>query len=107
LFQQAKTLEELDAEFGVGDLVEDEMRNERREAYSFRDLRGLRVEHAVVSVMLVWIFCYIEKQLLHDVNVFLCTELLSGDSTSELSESLQNNDLLVTCSRIDSLKGRL
>jgi len=44
--KRAKALEELDAEFGVGDLVEDEMRNERREAYSSRDLRGLRVEHA-------------------------------------------------------------
>jgi U4/U6.U5 tri-snRNP-associated protein 1 len=53
LFPQAKALEELDAEFGVGDLVEDEMRNERRQAYSSRDLRGLRVEHAVVSNMLV------------------------------------------------------
>ncbi|KDR24200.1 hypothetical protein L798_07607, partial [Zootermopsis nevadensis] len=45
--KRAKALEELDAEFGVGDLVEDEMRNERREAYSSRDLRGLRVEHTV------------------------------------------------------------
>jgi U4/U6.U5 tri-snRNP-associated protein 1 len=49
LFPQAKALEELDAEFGIGDLVEDEMRNERREAYSAQDLRGLRVEHEVVS----------------------------------------------------------
>jgi U4/U6.U5 tri-snRNP-associated protein 1 len=56
LFPQAKALEELDAEFGVGDLVEDEMRNDRREAYSSRDLRGLRVEHAVVSAVLVY-FC--------------------------------------------------
>jgi hypothetical protein len=55
LFSQAKALEELDAEFGVGDLVEDEIRNERREAYSSRDLRGLRVEHAIVSVILVHI----------------------------------------------------
>ncbi|GFG38346.1 hypothetical protein Cfor_05693 [Coptotermes formosanus] len=45
--KRAKALEELDAEFGVGDLVEDEMRNERRQAYSSRDLRGLKVEHAV------------------------------------------------------------
>ena len=48
-FFQAKALEELDAEFGIGDLVEDEIRNERREAYSARDLRGLTVEHSVVS----------------------------------------------------------
>ena len=56
MFPQAKALEELDAEFGVGDLVEDEMRNERREAYSSRDLRGLRVEHAVVSIMFMQLF---------------------------------------------------
>jgi hypothetical protein len=53
---QAKALEELDAEFGVGELVEDEMRNERRVAYSSRDLRGLRVEHAVVSIMFMQLF---------------------------------------------------
>ncbi|XP_069695552.1 U4/U6.U5 tri-snRNP-associated protein 1 isoform X1 [Periplaneta americana] len=45
--KRAKALEELDAEFGVGDLVEDEMRNDRKEAYTSRDLKGLRVEHAV------------------------------------------------------------
>ncbi|XP_047120223.1 U4/U6.U5 tri-snRNP-associated protein 1 [Schistocerca piceifrons] len=49
--KQAKMLEELDAEFGVGDLVEDEMRNEKREAYTSKDLRGLRVEHAVDRFM--------------------------------------------------------
>lgn len=45
--KRAKALEELDAEFGIGELVEDEIRNERKEAYSARDLRGLRVEHSV------------------------------------------------------------
>ncbi|XP_067010200.2 U4/U6.U5 tri-snRNP-associated protein 1 [Anabrus simplex] len=45
--KQAKMLEELDAEFGVGELVEDEIRAERKDAYSSRDLRGLRVEHDV------------------------------------------------------------
>jgi hypothetical protein len=72
LCPQAKALEELDAEFGVGDLVEDEMRNDRREAYSSRDLRGLRVEHAVVSVMLLWIFCYVEKHVFHGVCLARC-----------------------------------
>jgi len=42
-------LEELDAEFGVGELVEDDMRANRRTAYSAKDLRGLRVEHQLVS----------------------------------------------------------
>ncbi|KAJ9578722.1 hypothetical protein L9F63_005084, partial [Diploptera punctata] len=45
--ERAKALEELDAEFGIGELVEDEIRNERRVAYSARDLRGLKVEHSV------------------------------------------------------------
>lgn len=42
-------LEELDAEFGVGELLEDEMKNDRHQAYSTKDLRGLRVEHSIVS----------------------------------------------------------
>jgi hypothetical protein len=52
----------------VGYLVEDEMGNERRQAYSSRDLRGLRVEHAVVSIMLVQIFW---EAHFHDLNVYL------------------------------------
>ncbi|XP_021701917.1 U4/U6.U5 tri-snRNP-associated protein 1 [Aedes aegypti] len=45
--QRAKLLDQLDEEFGVGDLVDQEVRNSRREAYRDRDLRGLRVEHDV------------------------------------------------------------
>lgn len=45
--QRAKLLDQLDAEFGVGDLVDQEVRDSRREAYRERDLRGLRVEHDV------------------------------------------------------------
>ncbi|KAK7866845.1 hypothetical protein R5R35_006019 [Gryllus longicercus] len=45
--KRAKMLEELDAEFGIGELVEDELQTERKQAYSSKDLRGLRVEHAV------------------------------------------------------------
>lgn len=39
----------MDAVFGIGELVEDEIRNTRKDAYTTRDLRGLRVEHDVVS----------------------------------------------------------
>nr|XP_019547252.2 U4/U6.U5 tri-snRNP-associated protein 1 isoform X1 [Aedes albopictus] len=47
--QRAKLLDQLDEEFGVGDLVDQEVRESRREAYKDRDLRGLRVEHDVES----------------------------------------------------------
>lgn len=40
-------MEELDDEFGVGDLVAEDMRKTKRDAYTARDLRGLRVEHSV------------------------------------------------------------
>lgn len=43
--QRAKMLEEMDQEFGVGALVEQETRNTKRAAYKNRDLKGLRVEH--------------------------------------------------------------
>nr|CAD7262368.1 unnamed protein product [Timema shepardi] len=43
--KRAKMLDQLDAEFGVGELVEDEMRDLRRTAYTHRDLQGLQVHH--------------------------------------------------------------
>lgn len=46
---RAKLLDQLDEEFGVGNLVEQEVRATRSEAYKERDLRGLRVEHDVES----------------------------------------------------------
>ena len=47
---QAKELDDMDAVFGVGDLVEDDLRMSRKAAYTTRNLKGLRVEHDVVSV---------------------------------------------------------
>ncbi|XP_008553789.1 U4/U6.U5 tri-snRNP-associated protein 1 [Microplitis demolitor] len=44
---RAKQLDQLDAEFGIEDLVKEEVRNDRRAAYSDKDLRGLRVEHNI------------------------------------------------------------
>lgn len=42
---RAKALEEMDAEFGVGDLVEKDREESRRRAYNDKHLRGLRVDH--------------------------------------------------------------
>lgn len=42
---RAKALEEMDAEFGVGELVEKEKQESRRKAYNDKHLRGLRVDH--------------------------------------------------------------
>jgi len=43
--KRAKMLEEMDAEFGVGDLVTQELMKQKAVAYTGRDLRGLKVEH--------------------------------------------------------------
>lgn len=48
MYFQAKLLEEMDAEFGVGDLVAEDIRTERRNVYAHKDLKGLRVEHDLV-----------------------------------------------------------
>ncbi|XP_053908440.1 U4/U6.U5 tri-snRNP-associated protein 1 [Cuculus canorus] len=42
---QAKLLEEMDQEFGVSSLVEEDFLRRKRELYSARDLQGLTVEH--------------------------------------------------------------
>lgn len=44
---QEKLLQELDQEFGVESLVEEEKRDLKRNAYTARDLRGLKVGHSV------------------------------------------------------------
>ena len=38
-------LEELDAQFGVGDLVDEEMYQQKKKSYGEKSLSGLRVEH--------------------------------------------------------------
>lgn len=45
--RRAKILEEMDNEFGVGDLVQEETRRERKKIYSDKNLRGLKVDHDV------------------------------------------------------------
>ncbi|KAM6389940.1 U4/U6.U5 tri-snRNP-associated protein 1 [Rhynochetos jubatus] len=43
--KRAKLLEEMDQEFGVSTLVEEEFMKRKRDLYSSRDLQGLTVEH--------------------------------------------------------------
>uniref|UniRef100_A0A8C2PNS7 Spliceosome associated factor 1, recruiter of U4/U6.U5 tri-snRNP n=1 Tax=Cyprinus carpio TaxID=7962 RepID=A0A8C2PNS7_CYPCA len=47
--KRAKLLEEMDEEFGVSSLVEQEFAQEKKDAYSSRDLKGLKVQHKMDS----------------------------------------------------------
>lgn len=47
--KRAKLLEEMDQEFGVSNLVEEEFGHSKKEAYSARDLKGLKVQHKTES----------------------------------------------------------
>lgn len=42
-------LDQMDEEFGIGNLVKEDVEKERQNAYSHKDLRGLKVEHNLVS----------------------------------------------------------
>lgn len=43
-------LEELDEQFGVGQIIESELREKRRQQYTEKNLKGLRVEHDVDDI---------------------------------------------------------
>lgn len=45
-------LDQLDEEFGIGNLVKEEMHTARNAAYTEKDLKGLKVEHNIVSVII-------------------------------------------------------
>ncbi|CAK6973956.1 U4/U6.U5 tri-snRNP-associated protein 1 [Scomber scombrus] len=47
--KRAKLLQEMDEEFGVSSLVEEEFGQSKREAYTSGDLKGLKVQHKVES----------------------------------------------------------
>src|SRR5699024_7527018 len=47
--KRAKMLEELEEQFGVSEFVENEKREKRRQQYTTKNLKGLRVEHDVDS----------------------------------------------------------
>ncbi|XP_018546386.1 LOW QUALITY PROTEIN: U4/U6.U5 tri-snRNP-associated protein 1 [Lates calcarifer] len=47
--KRAKLLEEMDEEFGVSSLVEEEFAQSKNEAYTSQDLKGLKVQHKVES----------------------------------------------------------
>ena len=44
--KRAKMLEDLDDEFGVGNLVEEETKKDLAKEYGKRDLKGLKVQHS-------------------------------------------------------------
>lgn len=48
-------LDQLDEEFGIGNLVKEEIHIARNTAYTAKDLRGLKVEHNVVSMIILYI----------------------------------------------------
>ncbi|KAJ3615028.1 hypothetical protein NHX12_018596 [Muraenolepis orangiensis] len=47
--KRAKLLEEMDQEFGVSSLVEEEFGQKKHDAYSSRNLKGLKVQHKIES----------------------------------------------------------
>ncbi|XP_040042112.1 U4/U6.U5 tri-snRNP-associated protein 1 [Gasterosteus aculeatus] len=47
--KRAKLLEEMDEEFGVSSLVEEEFAHKKKESYTAQDLKGLKVQHKVAS----------------------------------------------------------
>lgn len=47
--KREKMLEELDAQFGIGDVIETEKRERLRNKYTDKDLKGLQVDHDVDS----------------------------------------------------------
>ncbi|XP_034739495.1 U4/U6.U5 tri-snRNP-associated protein 1 [Etheostoma cragini] len=47
--KRAKLLEEMDEEFGVSSLIEEEFAQRKKEAYTSQDLKGLKVQHKVDS----------------------------------------------------------
>ncbi|KAI4453222.1 squamous cell carcinoma antigen recognized by cytotoxic t lymphocytes [Holotrichia oblita] len=48
--KRAKMLEELDAQFGVSDIIDSETRARRRQQYTERNLRGLQIEHDINDI---------------------------------------------------------
>ena len=44
--KRAKAMEQLDEEFGVDDIVDEDLKKKRQQAYTGKSLSGLRVEHS-------------------------------------------------------------
>lgn len=47
--RRAKVLQEMDDEFGVGDLVKEDIKMSKGQMYNDRHLKGLKVDHAIDS----------------------------------------------------------
>lgn len=72
---KAKMLDQLDEEFGIGNLVREEIHSARNTAYTEKDLKGLKVEHNVVSVIIRHTFLYNSiMTILFDVIIIISTE---------------------------------
>ncbi|RLU22233.1 hypothetical protein DMN91_004511 [Ooceraea biroi] len=48
--EKAKMLDQLDEEFGIGNLVKEEIHSARNTAYTEKDLKGLKVEHNIETL---------------------------------------------------------
>ncbi|EZA53434.1 U4/U6.U5 tri-snRNP-associated protein [Ooceraea biroi] len=48
--KRAKMLDQLDEEFGIGNLVKEEIHSARNTAYTEKDLKGLKVEHNIETL---------------------------------------------------------
>jgi len=59
-------LDQLDEEFGIGNLVKEEIHSVRNTAYTEKDLKGLKVEHNIVSL----IINYINYDMIYSLYVF-------------------------------------
>lgn len=49
-------LDQLDEEFGIGNLVKEEIHAARNTAYTEKNLKGLKVEHNIVSTYIYLYF---------------------------------------------------
>ncbi|XP_044754550.1 U4/U6.U5 tri-snRNP-associated protein 1 [Coccinella septempunctata] len=49
--RRAKALEELDAQFGINEIIESEVRDRKRHQYTARDLKGLKVDHNIDDII--------------------------------------------------------
>ncbi|XP_078388792.1 U4/U6.U5 tri-snRNP-associated protein 1-like [Cetorhinus maximus] len=45
--KRAKLLEEMDEEFGISNIIEEELQTQRQSAYTSQDLQGLTVQHSI------------------------------------------------------------
>lgn len=67
--QKAQELEEMDNVFGVGDLIEESTKSEMKNLYSSKHLKGLEVQHSMVSYTSDQNFCILYINCIVLINV--------------------------------------